>query len=296
MFDDRKMLKWDRSQQGNPYDILILSGLCNCVSSFRGKVLYVDGEPGSMGYGRNGYPSIGYNPQTYYIGIKTPPRKVVDHQWVTLLSMAIAQKQSKGEDYLSILRRETPIMSITKRDRFLCYCQSNKVPFRENAYDRLVSLARENGWSDPVAICKLYGSHPETIHEIDRQSPLIDEYRRCKFVLSMENSNVPGYVSEKILLPLVAGSIPIYYGTKDIYDIFDESCFVYYDIKSPASALARIQSLQASDEDYTLAVSSSCLHKEGNRSSTVVDTFFSLGHGLGSGSIRKSIRRMMGYG
>ena len=125
---------------------------------------------------------------------------------------------------------------------------------------------------------------------------LLRSDKRCKFVLSMENSNVPGYVTEKILLPLVAGSIPIYYGTKDIYDIFDESCFVYYDIKSPASALARIQSLQASDEDYTLAVSSSCLHKEGNRSSTVVDTFFSLGHGLGSGSIRKSIRRMMGYG
>ena len=84
------------------------------------------------------------------------------------------------------------------------------------------------------------------------------------------------------------------YGTKDIYDIFDESCFVYYDVKSPASALARIQSLQASDEDYTRAVSSSCLHEEGNRSSTV-DNFFSLGHGLGAGSIRKSIRRMMGY-
>ena len=294
VFDDREMLMWDGSQ-GNPYDILVLSGLCNCVSNFRGKVLYVDGEPGSMGRGRNSNPSIGYNPRTYYIGIKTPPRHVAGHRWVTYLAMVIAERNSRGEDYLSTLRRETRI--VNTKDRFLCYCQSYKVPFRENAYDRLVSLARENGWSDPVAICKLYGSHPETIHEeIDRRLSLIDEYKRCKFVLSMENSNVPGYVTEKILLPLVAGSIPIYYGTKDIYEIFDESCFVYYDIKSPASALARIQSLQASDKDYKRAVSSSCLHEEGNRSSTV-ERFFSLGggNGLRKGSLRKSIRRMMGY-
>ena len=40
VFDDRKMLKWDGSQ-GNPYDILILSGLCNCVSSFRGNIYII---------------------------------------------------------------------------------------------------------------------------------------------------------------------------------------------------------------------------------------------------------------
>jgi hypothetical protein len=52
-------------------------------------------------------------------------------------------------------------------------------------------------------------------------------YSKYKFVLTMENSNELGYVSEKIATALAAGAIPIYLGdTQAARYIFNESSFV----------------------------------------------------------------------
>jgi hypothetical protein len=45
----------------------------------------------------------------------------------------------------------------------------------------------------------------------------VDIYSDCEFVLALENANTSGYVTGKLLLPLMAGSIPIYWVTRYIY-------------------------------------------------------------------------------
>ena len=47
----------------------------------------------------------------------------------------------------------------------------------------------------------------------------ISEY---KFIISMENSREDTYITEKIILGLNAGIIPIYWGSKNIYDYFNK--------------------------------------------------------------------------
>lgn len=47
-----------------------------------------------------------------------------------------------------------------------------------------------------------------------------------KFTIAFENESYPGYTTEKIIHPLLVGSIPIYWGNPLIKDEFDERLFI----------------------------------------------------------------------
>jgi len=49
-----------------------------------------------------------------------------------------------------------------------------------------------------------------------------------KFNISFENSNSHGYVTEKILHSMYAGSIPIYWGSSQVKEDFNPDSFIYH--------------------------------------------------------------------
>jgi hypothetical protein len=49
---------------------------------------------------------------------------------------------------------------------------------------------------------------------------------RCKFTIAFENESHPGYATEKIIEPLLMGSIPIYWGDPGITDDFNPDCLI----------------------------------------------------------------------
>jgi hypothetical protein len=49
---------------------------------------------------------------------------------------------------------------------------------------------------------------------------------RCKFTIAFENESHPGYATEKIIEPLLMGSIPIYWGDPQIEDDFNPDCLI----------------------------------------------------------------------
>jgi hypothetical protein len=53
------------------------------------------------------------------------------------------------------------------------------------------------------------------------------DYQEYNFIITMENKDINGYISEKIMNAFLAGSIPIYWGTKYVKEIFNEKAFVY---------------------------------------------------------------------
>lgn len=53
------------------------------------------------------------------------------------------------------------------------------------------------------------------------------ELKSYKFTIAFENSIQPGYVTEKLLDPLVAGSVPIYWGDESILGDFNKKSFIY---------------------------------------------------------------------
>ncbi len=83
------------------------------------------------------------------------------------------------------------------------------------------------------------------------RSNTISFFQSCKFVISAENSISPGYVTEKILQAMLAGSVPIYWGDSFAKQIFNEKRFI--DVRSAASMkdlIARVAQVDADDDQY----------------------------------------------
>lgn len=49
---------------------------------------------------------------------------------------------------------------------------------------------------------------------------------RCKFTIAFENESQPGYATEKIIEPLLMGSIPIYWGDPGVEEDFNPDCLI----------------------------------------------------------------------
>ena len=66
----------------------------------------------------------------------------------------------------------------------------------------------------------------------------------------MDNTQQEGYVTEKLLYVLLGGCLPIYYGLKEVYGIFRNDSFVYWDIDDPEPALAELRRLEQDPSKY----------------------------------------------
>ena len=74
---------------------------------------------------------------------------------------------------------------------------------------------------------------------------------RYKFTLAVENSTSPGYVTEKILHPFLAHSLPIYWGCPNISSDYHPNSFVnLMDYSSIEEGIKEIIRLDQDDEAY----------------------------------------------
>ena len=115
--------------------------------------------------------------------------------------------------------------------------------------------------------------------------------RDYKFCVVMENRKQTGYITEKIILAFLAGCIPIYYGTEEIFDIFHSEAFVYYDIKNPKPALTLIKELSTNESAYYRMLRHRPILAHGDSS---VEEFFSLSDSIGNATLKWKIRKVMG--
>jgi hypothetical protein len=58
------------------------------------------------------------------------------------------------------------------------------------------------------------------------------------------------YISEKLFIAFVSGVIPIYYGTTEVFDVFNKDAFVYWDMADPQKSLDQIQHLDQNQAAY----------------------------------------------
>ena len=48
--------------------------------------------------------------------------------------------------------------------------------------------------------------------------------------MGRESKAMPGYITEKILAVFLAGAIPIYWGTEEVFGIFNRKAFIFYGV------------------------------------------------------------------
>ncbi len=61
---------------------------------------------------------------------------------------------------------------------------------------------------------------------IDYGQQKMDFLRHYKFTIAAEGFSKPGYITEKLLHPLLVGSVPIYWGALDTGDYFNPDSFI----------------------------------------------------------------------
>jgi hypothetical protein len=118
---------------------------------------------------------------------------------------------------------------IVKKSKFAAYLTSNCLAYRDNFFEALSTYKPV----DAIGKCKHNTEvPPHTAREIltdavtfyDTAVELFDQY---KFVISFENTpGIPGYITEKLVNPMLAGAIPIYFGAPDVAEHFNTRSFV----------------------------------------------------------------------
>jgi hypothetical protein len=89
----------------------------------------------------------------------------------------------------------------------------------------------------------------------------------------------------------LSSTVPIWYGTSEIFDVINERAFVFYDIENPQPALDRIIYLEKKQTAYDEVLNEPIL---ANGDQTIED-YFSFQDEVGGGKLKKRLRNMLGY-
>ena len=88
-------------------------------------------------------------------------------------------------------------------------------------------------------------------NEITYNDIAVRKYSRYKFVLALENGISDGYITEKLINPIIANSIPIYAGPKDVFDIINPKRIIYvYNYSNYEELLNYIKEVDNNDDLY----------------------------------------------
>jgi hypothetical protein len=132
------------------------------------------------------------------------------------------------------------------KTEFCNYVYLHPVPYRDqifaalNAYKRVDAAGRcmnnMNGWTVPMTPNRLAGK--------------LEFFRRYKFTLALENAVWPGYMTEKLVDPMYANSIPIYVGDPKARESFNPESYI--DAANFRSVNEMLEFARAVDNDRDL--------------------------------------------
>ena len=136
-----------------------------------------------------------------------------------------------------------PNALVTSQDRpkgnstkstFMIYANSNCVKYREKAIGLLSEIDTVHCDGRCQGITPPSGNRTNLIKtkssvNLGSWSRNVELFSNYKFCFVMEHTyDHTGYITEKIMLAFAGGCIPIYHGTKRIFNIFNKDAFVFY--------------------------------------------------------------------
>ncbi len=136
-----------------------------------------------------------------------------------------------------------------------------------------------HGWDDLSNLPSSLRTSSQKLISRIYKGPVVNKHATMsnyQFCLAMENIALNGYITEKIIDPLVAHSIPIYFGAPDIKATVPESVFIHgQSYKSTSELIDKIRSMTSTEIEKMNLNGSLFLRKQGSLYSTdsVADIF-----------------------
>ena len=268
---DYAMRPYTQHEHGSKNDILIVSNHRNCAQfdNFAGIILHINFEP-PLPYLCKPQPNVYWLGPWYVTGGSEESILMTQHFGRTIPMFLLSFVYSNMILWYPHMFMDNIPQRISNdytSRKFAIYASTNCVNYRDTAYRLINSIGDDRvhiGGSCPVRHVR-----PPTISpwKTPRRTYIdnIPVYSHYRFVLCMENTKSIGYVTEKILYAFMSGAIPIYYGSNDIFNIFNKDAFIWFDpIEHVTETLRKIKYLNENRSAYLEMVARPML-KEGSK-------------------------------
>ena len=145
---------------------------------------------------------------------------------------------------------------ITDKTEFCAFLYSHDVGFRTALFDQI------NTYKPVTALGKSRNPH---FKQSDRRlyntnltfyDTAVEKYKPFKFVICCENSQIPGYVTEKIVNAFLSRSIPIYLGDPLVTEVFNPKSFIH--VRDCQNLISTIKQLDENPELYKKMLNEPC--------------------------------------
>ena len=135
------------------------------------------------------------------------------------------------------------------KTKFCLYLHGHTVPIRTYFCRQLARYKHVDCPGTSLNNCRVPGFGPlrSALGDADPW-PLRSQY---KFTTAFESESADGYLSEKIRLPLMAGSIPIYWGNPRVAEFINPACFINcHDYPDFAAVIEHVKEVDQNPELY----------------------------------------------
>ena len=113
-----------------------------------------------------------------------------------------------------------------QRSFLLSYCASNPKNHRQQFFDCAVERMGSMGVHALGKACGKYSSNRRQVPGHWSAAGLVNTMSNYKFHMAFENTQIDGYVTEKITLALAAGCVPVYWGHPSVVEFFNPDAMV----------------------------------------------------------------------
>jgi hypothetical protein len=246
------------------HDVLVLGafrGECkDIIKRFTGRIIHLNPEF----HGVSDDDLLKSN--VIHLGPRTLNKGSMQFYYVSLAALEIAERRTEKTTHISsqnlVLSEEfwtRSRSSLLPNSRFLLYVSKRCLSHREEAFRRFASVGRVTAASGCHG--NLTDGEFDQIKKAGNWQSGPDQYGNLgfKFSLVMENTLLPGYVTEKILVAFLSGTVPIYFGTAEIFDIFNRKAFVYYNSSDPEASLELVKHLDQNDTAFSTVLTEDIL-------------------------------------
>jgi len=149
---------------------------------------------------------------------------------------------AKGNSLIKDVKKMNP-----KKDKFCNFIYRNHIPFRIKFFKKLQKYKGVDAPGECMRNME-YIDNRDKMNWLELQRKYLKPY---KFSIAFENSSSSGYTTEKLIQPMLAGSIPIYWGNPEVGRDFNKKSFLdLQDFKSMEDLIKRIIEIDNDNEEY----------------------------------------------
>lgn len=150
-----------------------------------------------------------------------------------------------------------------EKTKFCAFLYSQEVGFRNNLFHLISSYKQVDalGKACNSDLNQSFDRRQYNLQEKTYNDTAVEKYKPYKFVIACENSRHEGYVTEKMISPLLANCIPIYLGAYDVTNYFNPEAFINVaDYDTPEKLIERITFIDTNEAEYLKMVNQPIFH------------------------------------